>query len=165
MSRKLRCSSRLCLAAMMLGFSGLALAQGSIQTVIGIPEATALEATETADPGGERMPAQPSSMEPGVQATSEGYASFYSARFRGRRTASGERYDPTALTAAHRTLPFGTWVRVQSLPGGREVKVRINDRGPSVSGRVIDLSRAAAEALGMVRSGEQAVRIQVLKAP
>jgi rare lipoprotein A len=82
-----------------------------------------------------------------------GHASWYGPRFHGRLTASGERYDMYALTAAHKTLPFGTVVRVRSNVLGREVDVRINDRGPFAPGRVIDVSRAAAEALGLVDAG------------
>ena len=82
-----------------------------------------------------------------------GQASWYGPRFHGRLTASGERYDMYALTAAHKTLPFGTVVRVRSKVLGREVDVRINDRGPFAPGRVIDVSRAAAEALGLVELG------------
>ena len=82
-----------------------------------------------------------------------GHASWYGPRFHGRLTASGERYDMYALTAAHKTLPFGTVVRVRSEVLGREVDVRINDRGPFAPGRVIDVSRAAAEALGLVGAG------------
>lgn len=82
-----------------------------------------------------------------------GHASWYGPRFHGRLTASGERYDMYALTAAHKTLPFGTVVRVRSSVLGREVDVRINDRGPFAPGRVIDVSRAAAEALGLVGAG------------
>ena len=90
-----------------------------------------------------------------------GQASWYSPRFQGRRTASGERYDMYALTAAHRTLPFGTVVRVRSLLLGREVDVRINDRGPFTPGRVIDVSQAAAEALGLVELGVTEVSLKV----
>lgn len=82
-----------------------------------------------------------------------GMASWYGGRFHGRRTASGELFDENALTAAHPTLPFGARVRVRSLSNGREVVVRINDRGPHVKGRIIDLSRAAASALGCVQAG------------
>lgn len=78
-----------------------------------------------------------------------GIASWYGPRFHGKRTASGERFDAKALTAAHKTLPFGTRVRVKSVADGKEVVVRINDRGPFIAGRIIDLSRAAAQALGM----------------
>ena len=91
-----------------------------------------------------------------------GHASWYGPRFQGRRTASGERYDKYALTAAHKTLPFGTVVRVSNLlVPGREVDVRINDRGPFVTGRVIDLSQAAAEALGLLALGVMEVSLTV----
>ena len=83
----------------------------------------------------------------------KGLASWYGGKFHGRRTASGEIYDKTAFTAAHKTLPFGTLVRVKSLRTGKEVVVRINDRGPHVKNRVIDLSGAAASALGMKSRG------------
>ena len=82
-------------------------------------------------------------------------------RSHGRRTASGERYDMNALTAAHRTLPFGTLVRVHSLVNGREVEVRITDRGPYSRNRVIDVSRAAAQELGMLGLGFKEVVLLV----
>jgi len=88
-----------------------------------------------------------------------GVASYYADRFHGRRTASGERYDRNAYTAAHRRLPFGTHVQVINLNNGNTVDVRINDRGPFVKGRVIDLSYAAAKKLGMLRKGVVKVRI------
>jgi rare lipoprotein A len=91
-----------------------------------------------------------------------GQASWYGPRFHGRLTASGERYDRYALTAAHKTLPFGTVVRVRSLlVPGREVEVRINDRGPFAPGRVIDLSQAAAEVLGLRALGITEVSLKV----
>lgn len=90
-----------------------------------------------------------------------GGASWYGPGFHGRRTASGERYDMHALTAAHRTLPFGTVVRVHSLVNGREVDVRITDRGPFSRNRVIDVSRTAAEALGMLGLGFKEVVLLV----
>ena len=90
-----------------------------------------------------------------------GGASWYGPGFHGRRTASGERYDMNAFTAAHRTLPFGTWVRVHSLVNGREVDVRITDRGPFIRSRVIDVSRGAAEALGMLGLGFKEVVLLV----
>lgn len=90
-----------------------------------------------------------------------GGASWYGPGFHGRRTASGERFDMHALTAAHRTLPFGTLVRVHSLVNGREVDVRITDRGPFSRGRVIDVSRAAAEELGMLGMGFKQVVLLV----
>ncbi|WP_428293691.1 septal ring lytic transglycosylase RlpA family protein [Hydrogenophaga sp.] len=82
-----------------------------------------------------------------------GIASWYGEKFQGRRTASGESFDMNDFTAAHKTLPFGTRVRVRHATTGREVTVRINDRGPFTKGRVIDLSRAAAEAIGIIQAG------------
>lgn len=90
-----------------------------------------------------------------------GIASWYGRRHQGRLTASGQPFDASSLTAAHRTLPFGTILRVTDLKTKRVVKVRVNDRGPYVRGRVIDLSRAAGKALGMTRSGTAPVRIEV----
>src|SRR6185295_5960567 len=89
-------------------------------------------------------------------------ASYYAGEFQGRATASGERYDMEAMTAAHRTLAFGTRVRVTNLENGREVVVRINDRGPFVKGRVIDLSLAAARRLGMLDAGVVRVKLEVV---
>lgn len=90
-----------------------------------------------------------------------GGASWYGLRFNGRRTASGERYDMHAFTAAHRSLPFGTLVRVRSLVNGREVDVRINDRGPRSRNRIIDVSQAAADELGMLTMGVKDVVLLV----
>jgi len=87
-------------------------------------------------------------------------ASYYGPGFTGRRTASGERFNPSAMTAAHRTLRFGTRVRVTNSRTGRSVVVRINDRGPFVNGRSIDLSSGAARAIGMNTTGH--VRMEVL---
>ena len=94
--------------------------------------------------------------------TDEGIASYYHNKFHGRRTASGERYDRTELTAAHRTYPFGTLIRVQSLVNGRAILVRITDRGPWKESRIIDLSYRAARSLEMIRAGLMRVRIDVL---
>jgi hypothetical protein len=92
-----------------------------------------------------------------------GLASWYGPGFYGRRTASGAIHTGTALTAAHRSLPFGTLVRVTNLENGRRVLVVIDDRGPFLRGRIIDLSVAAARRLGMVRDGVVLVQIQVLR--
>lgn len=89
-----------------------------------------------------------------------GLASWYGGKFHGRKTANGERFNQNALTAAHKTLPFGTRVRVTNVNNGRSVVVRINDRGPYVRGRVIDLSRAAASRIGV--SGVSRVRLTVV---
>jgi rare lipoprotein A len=99
---------------------------------------------------------------PVIDGVQVGVASWYGPGFHGKRTASGERYDQWAFTAAHQTLPLGTPVMVTSLENGRAVQVRINDRGPFVDGRVIDLSRAAAESLHMIGPGLMRVRVRVL---
>ncbi len=98
-----------------------------------------------------------------VRSQFTGMASWYGPGFDGARTASGERFNQFALTAAHKTLPFGTMVRVTNLNNGRSVLVRINDRGPFTPGRSIDLSRGAAEVIGLVSSGVASVRMEVLE--
>lgn len=97
-----------------------------------------------------------------IRLTFQGIASFYGRGFHGRPTATGERFNSEAMTAAHRTLPFGTRVRVTNTRNGRSVIVRINDRGPYIRGRVIDLSTGAARVIGMIGSGLAPVKIEVL---
>lgn len=99
--------------------------------------------------------------DPGARSTRAGAASWYGPGFHGKRTASGERFNQNALTAAHRSLPFGTRVKVTNRTNGRSVIVRINDRGPFSGGRVIDLSRGAASRLGMVNQGVARVVLDV----
>lgn len=89
----------------------------------------------------------------------EGLASYYGNRFRGRLTANGERFNPDRPTAAHRTLPFDTCLVVENLDNGRSVRVRVNDRGPYVKGRVVDVSEGAARKLEMVEQGVARVRL------
>ena len=96
---------------------------------------------------------------PGEGPIAEGVASYYGEGLRGRRTASGESFDPRAFTAAHRTLAFGTCVRVENADNGRSVQVRVNDRGPFVTGRVLDVSEAAARALDFIARGVARVRL------
>jgi rare lipoprotein A len=91
-----------------------------------------------------------------------GIASWYGPKFHGRKTASGEKYNQNAMTAAHKTLPFGTKVRVKNVKNDKSVIVRINDRGPFAKGRVIDVSRAAAKKLDMINSGTAKVNIKVV---
>lgn len=91
-----------------------------------------------------------------------GVAAYYNSRLNGRKTASGQRFDNAALTAAHNTLPFGTRVKVTNTKNNRSVVVRINDRGPTTAGRIFDLSRAAAGRLGYVRSGLTEVKAEVV---
>lgn len=109
----------------------------------------------------------PRSKEPSAFEATEtlfsGIASYYGNEFHGRKTANGERYDKHDLSAAHRTLPFGTMVRVRNVANDRSVVVRINDRGPWKETRVMDVSFAAAEALEMTRSGTAQVEVTVLR--
>ena len=104
----------------------------------------------------------PVEVEPATTALGSGVASYYGRRFHGRRTASGERFDMNAMTAAHRTLPFGSMVEVTNPRTGQSVTVRINDRGPFTRGRTIDLSRAAAEQIGLVSRGHGEVELALL---
>jgi len=107
--------------------------------------------------GKSRQPGQPDEV---------GLASWYGKKFNGKKTASGERYDARAFTAAHRKLPFGTWVEVRRVDTGSTVRVRITDRGPfDDSRRVIDLSRAAAERIGLVQIGAARVELRVVRGP
>jgi rare lipoprotein A len=119
------------------------------------------EAKPEAKPG----PTPEAKPTPGPSGGQTGEASWYGEPHHGRTTASGETYDMNKLTAAHRTLPLGTRVLVTNLKNGRAVEVRINDRGPSVDGRIIDLSFAAAKELGAVPSGTIPVRIRVISQP
>jgi rare lipoprotein A len=93
----------------------------------------------------------------------EGIASWYGAEFAGRPTASGELFNPSGLTAAHPTLPFGTMLKITNKHNNKEVTVRVNDRGPFVSARIIDVSRAAAEQLDMVSTGTAPVIVEILE--
>jgi rare lipoprotein A len=129
-----------------------------------VPAASSAEPTRPSE-----QPA-PGALEPVAQAkvlsTSTGKATYSSDALAGRKTASGERYDPAKLTAAHRSLPFGTLVRVTRLDQNVEVVVRVNDRGPfAEADRIIDVSRSAAERLGMLRAGVVPVRLDVLERP
>jgi rare lipoprotein A len=111
------------------------------------------------------VPAAAAPLPAPVGAVETGLASWYGEPYHGRRSASGEVYDMERLTAAHRTLPFETWVEVTNLGNQRRVEVRITDRGPFVEGRIIDLSLAAARALDMVRDGVVPVRLRVIDPP
>ena len=103
---------------------------------------------------------------PAINADQTGNATWYGGAFAGKKTANGERFDPTKYTAAHRKLPFGTWVEVRRADTGRTVRVRINDRGPfGDDKRIIDLSRKAAEDLDIVREGAARVELRVVDGP
>jgi rare lipoprotein A len=94
--------------------------------------------------------------------TQSGIASWYGKKFHGRKTSNGEIYDMYAMTAAHKTLPFGTYVRVHNLNNNKKIEVRINDRGPFIRGRIIDLSKKAAKKLGIIGPGTAPVKIEAL---
>lgn len=131
-------------------------------------------APQTAPPGQiPTVPSQPSGAPPSVenapavpgQYTEQGVASWYGVPFNGRRTSNGEIYNMFQYTAAHRTLPFGAVVRVTNLSNGKQVEVRINDRGPFVANRIIDLSYSGAVAVGMIGTGTAPVRLDVVAGP
>ena len=109
-------------------------------------------------------PTAPSTPTP-VENGEVGLASWYGHPYHGRASASGEIYDMEQMTAAHRTLPFGVWVRVHDLDNEKSVDVRINDRGPFIDGRIIDLSHAAARAIEMIGPGIARVRLEILSQP
>lgn len=123
----------------------------------------AVEEAQPLKPATPMLPIATPSSEPRVRSVSRGQASWYGPGFYGNRTASGEVLRRGTLTAAHRTLPFGTKVRVTNLWNGRSTIVRINDRGPFHSSRVIDLAHGAASELGVVASGTASVRLEVLQ--
>jgi rare lipoprotein A len=123
------------------------------------PESTPPTPAPTVPP----PPAPPSSGDTAISTQQRGRISMYGNDFAGRKTASGEPFDPTALTMAHRTLPFGTRVRVTNLENQRSVEVVVNDRGPFVSGRIADLSEAAARRIGMVAAGVVEALLDILQ--
>jgi rare lipoprotein A len=108
---------------------------------------------------------RPLSIPQPVGHTETGIASWYGHPYHGRQAANGETYDMEQMTAAHRTLPFQTWVRVENLANRKTVEVRIIDRGPFVDGRIIDLSHAAAQAIDMIGPGTARVRLEVIRSP
>jgi peptidoglycan lytic transglycosylase len=110
-------------------------------------------------------PPAPASVPAKIGSTETGIASWYGVPYDGRRSASGEIFDMEKLTAAHPALPFQTWVEVTNLSNGKQVDVRITDRGPFARGRIIDLSMAAARQIDMVRAGTARVRLKVIAAP
>ncbi len=140
--------------------SGLA----SAAAVSSTPAPVDTSSSSLADPAAAADP--PGAPSGGLSAAvEEGLASWYGPKFAGRLTSDGEVFDPSKLTAAHRTLPFGTLVKVTNLVNGRSVVVRINDRGPFKPNRIIDLSRGAAEAIGMISMGVARVRLEPLSLP
>lgn len=102
---------------------------------------------------------------PGKQFKRQGRASFYASKFHGRKTANGEKYNMYAYTAAHKSLPFNTLVKVVNMSNNKSCLVRINDRGPYSKGRIIDLSKAAAKTIGLFKAGSGHVRLEIVERP
>lgn len=128
--------------------------------VAALPDEASVEAVTAPAPAVEAEPAP----EPAYETLAVGEASYYGHELAGNRTASGERFNPQALTAAHRSLPMGTKLRVTNTGNGKSVVVRINDRGPFAKARILDLSLAAAHKINMVRAGKARVKIERLRA-
>ena len=108
-------------------------------------------------------PADDQVIKPAPGSKFRGIASYYADKYHGRQTASGERFDMYGLTCAHKEFPFNTWLEVRNFANNRTVIVRVNDRGPFITGRIIDLSYGAAKELGMLQAGVQEVEITVLR--
>ena len=126
-----------------------------------LPTAPRPESTDEKPKSDDPKPSRPTSGK--VLLTLEGIASYYADDYNGKQTSNGQTFDMNALTAAHRTFPFGTIVRVTNLENKKSVVVRVNDRGPFKEGRIIDLSLGAAKELDLIRSGTAKVRLEVLE--
>jgi len=144
--------------------TALLLLAGGLAACSGAPPANRPAVALLPPPSAAPSPLPPTETGPRPRFAEEGVASWYGKRFHKKRTASGERYNMHDLTAAHRTLPLDTIVRVTNLTNHRTVVVRVNDRGPFKHGRVIDLSESAAEALGMMQRGIAPVLVEVYDA-
>jgi rare lipoprotein A len=150
------------LALVVASLSGAALAQ--MPGTPAMPSApTAIAPIVKAEPAPSPVQAMPAKTSGDHQL--EGKAAYYSNRFNGRKTASGQRFNNAAMTTAHNTLPFGTRVKVTNTKNNKSVVVRVNDRGPSTPGRIFDLTRAAAGKLGYVRAGLADVKAEVVAQP
>jgi rare lipoprotein A len=158
MREKHTMSSRLFLA---MALSVEACASPEVQFPLSAPASLASVASATS-PASASMPASAPSSTSLPVFTQEGLATYYADSLHGRKTASGERYDKAAMTCAHRKLPFGTYLLVESLTNKKSVVVRVNDRGPFSAGRIIDVSRAAAEKLDLIGPGKMKVRITLV---
>lgn len=124
---------------------------GTVVETVVAPEETKAETTKTEEPANEIK-------NDGIK----GLASYYAAKFHGRRTASGEKFNSKLFTAAHLTLPFGTLLKVTNPGNSKSVVVRVNDRGPYIRDRILDLSRAAADLIGITRSGVARVELDIM---
>jgi rare lipoprotein A len=129
--------------------------QGTVPEMVSIPQPSIAKPTPAK---------QPTELK-GAVSVQTGQASWYGKAFAGKATASGEIFNHELLTAAHRSLPLGTKVRVTNVANGKSVEVKVNDRGPYADGRIIDLSRAAARALGMIEDGLAEVRLETISLP
>ena len=174
MARAKRIGFALATAALLAAPASSAVAEGRLVSLPGAEAAkaptivapTAMVAPAALAPIPAALPATPltDAIQPAEQefeTIGSGMASFYGRELAGNRTASGERFDPTALTAAHRTLPLGSQVRVTNPANGQSVIVTVNDRGPFHSNRLIDLSKAAADKIGISRAGHGKVELAV----
>jgi rare lipoprotein A len=153
---KKRARARRVAVAAMLVISTAAINEGQR-----MPAATAAALEQVAKPRAKKLSARRSQEGHAMS----GVASRYADRFQGRRTANGERYDQRSYTAAHKTLPFGTYLKVTNKRNKRSVIVRINDRGPHVKGRVLDLSTVAARAIGFHHAGLTQVSAEIVEYP
>ncbi|HXZ01405.1 MAG TPA: septal ring lytic transglycosylase RlpA family protein [Stellaceae bacterium] len=131
--------------------------------VAAIPAVTAAAPEAAAPDAVQLVEAQPGGLDAVQAADQVGIASWYGNQHQGRLTASGERFDERKLTAAHRTLPLDTKLKVTNLENGKSVEVKVNDRGPYIAGRVLDLSTQAAKMLGMDKEGLALVRIEIVQ--
>jgi rare lipoprotein A len=157
--------TKMCLALVVASFGGAAYAQAPATPAANpAPSGMApiVKAEPAVVPAAAPVAAPASTTKTSGEHQLEGKAAYYSNRFNGRKTASGQRFSNAAMTTAHNTLPFGTRVKVTNTKNNKSVVVRVNDRGPSTPGRVFDLTRAAASKLGYVRSGLADVKAEVV---
>lgn len=145
----------LALAASVTSTAGRAVTPPAVQKAV--DEASDEDAVQPIAQAAEIVSDQP------AEHVGDGEASFYGFELAGNRTASGERFNPRAMTAAHRTLPLGSKLRVTNKANGKSVVVRVNDRGPFAKARLIDISYAAAEQLNLIRAGRGSVRLELLR--
>lgn len=147
----------------VLAAAGLMTSTAGMATITPDTAATIRSLEEVAVQQAPEQPAVDETVAPRGEHLGSGEASYYGRELAGNRTASGERFNPQALTAAHRTLPLGSKLKVTNRANGKAVVVRINDRGPFVGKRLLDVSYAAAQQIGMVRAGKAMVSLELLR--
>lgn len=159
---------KMCSALVVVTFGGAAYAQAPAAPAAN-PAPVGMAPIVKAEPAPAAAPAPVAAPASGAKTSGEhqleGKAAYYSNRFNGRKTASGQRFNNAAMTTAHNTLPFGTRVKITNTKNNKSVVVRVNDRGPSTPGRIFDLTRAAAGKLGYVRAGLADVKAEVVAQP